>query len=228
MVADTLIYHPTLTKVIKFLDSTPKREKAFRLVAYLSRFLSYYLQRKGFSGALVKQFQDLKLHATFIRKGLRFLKPLNHLQTASKAYDNKLQDSVLQGTIVTKNLAYAVYLSLDSITWFKMLGLVDTKTLPNLAKWASRFWLLGLVAGLVNSVRTLRITCAKLQSADEKTDTRALSEKAYLAKRRIVWDLLDAFICLNTLNHLHFSEGDVGFAGVITSIMGLKDLWAAT
>lgn len=228
MVADTLIYHPTFTKLIKFLDSTPKREKAFRLVAYLSRFLSYYLQRKGFSSSAVKQFQDLKAHATFIRKGLRFLKPLNHLQTASKAYDNKLQDSVLQGTVVVKNLAYAVYLSLDSITWFKMLGFVDKKTLPNLAKWASRFWLLGLIAGLINSARILRINCAILKSSDEKTDTKAVAEKIYLAKRRIVWDLLDTFICLNTLNHLHFSEGDVGFAGVITSIMGLKDLWAAT
>lgn len=228
MVADTLIYHPTFTKLIKFLDSTPKREKAFRLVAYLSRFLSYYLQRKGFSGALVRQFQDLKGHATFIRKGMRFLKPLNHLQTASKAYDNKLQDNVLQGTIVAKNLAYAVYLSLDSITWFKMLGLVDKKKLPNIAKWASRFWLLGLISGLVNSVRLLRINSAKLHSADEKTDTKALSEKIYQDKRKIVWDLLDTFICLNTLNYLHFSEGDVGFAGVITSIMGLKDMWAAT
>lgn len=228
MVADTLIYHPSLTKLIKFLDSSTKREKAFRLVAYLSRFLSYYLQRKGFSGALVKQFQDLKLHATFIRKGLRFLKPLQHIQTASKAYDNKLQDCVLQGTTVTKNLAYAVYLSLDTITWLKMLGLIDKKALPNNAKWASRFWLVGLFAGLVNSVRTLRINCAKLKSADEKTNVITLSEKVYLAKRKIIWDLLDTFICLNTLNLLHFSEGDVGFAGVITSIMGLKDLWTAT
>ena len=206
MVADTLIYHPTLNKLIRFLDSTPKREKAFRLVAYLSRFLSYYLQRTGYPRLVVQQFLDLKQHATFIRKGLRFLKPLNHLQTASKAYDNKLQDSVLQGTTVVRNLAYASYLSLDTITWFKMLGL----------------------AGVVNSLRTLRLNAARLASADEKTDAKAISDKIYQAKRKLVWDLLDSFICLNTLNFLHFTEGDVGFAGVITSIMGLRDLWAAT
>lgn len=228
MVADTLIYHPTLNKLIRFLDSTPKREKAFRLVAYLSRFLSYYLQRTGYPRLVVQQFLDLKQHATFIRKGLRFLKPLNHLQTASKAYDNKLQDSVLQGTTVVRNLAYASYLSLDTITWFKMLGLVDKKKLPKVAKWASQFWLLGLVAGVVNSLRTLRLNAARLASADEKTDAKAISDKIYQAKRKLVWDLLDSFICLNTLNFLHFTEGDVGFAGVITSIMGLRDLWAAT
>lgn len=228
MVADTLVYHPTLNKFIKFIDSTPKREKCFRLVSYLSRFLAYYLQRKGFSADIVKQFKDLKGHATMIRKAMRFLKPLNHLQTASKTYDNKLMDPVLQSTTVVRNLAYAGYLGLDSITWFKMLGFVDTKKLTSVPTWATRFWFLGLAAGVINSIRSYRINTAKLEVADEKTDTKAIGQKIFQAKRKLVWDLLDMFICLNTLDYLHFSEGDVGFAGTITSIMGLKDLWAAT
>lgn len=228
MVADTLIYHPTLSKFIKFIDSTPKREKCFRLVAYLSRFLSYYLQRQGFSLETVNKFKDLKAHATMIRKAMRFLKPLNHLQTALKTFDNKLMDNVLQSTTVIRNLAYAGYLTLDSITWFKMLGFIDKKKYASIPTWASRFWGLGLIAGLVNSVRSYRINRAKLAVADEKTDIAAVNAKIYQAKRKLVWDLLDLFICLNTLNYLHFTEGDVGFAGTITSIMGLKDLWAAT
>lgn len=228
MVADTLIYHPTLTKLIKFLDSSPKREKCFRLVAYLSRFLSYYLQRQGFSIEIVKKFQNLKQQVTMIRKGLRFLKPLSHLQAASKAYDNKLMDCVLLASTVVRNLGYAGYLTLDSITWFKMLGFIDNKKFPTVATWASRFWALGLLAGLVNSVRTYRINRAKLDVADEKTDADALGDKIYQAKRKLVWDSLDLFICLNTLGYLHFTEGDIGAAGIITSVMGLKDLWAAT
>lgn len=228
MVADTLIYHPTLTKLIRFLDSTPKREKSFRLVAYLSRFLSYYLRRQGYSTETVKMFLDLKQHATMIRKGMRFLKPLNHLQAASKAYDNKLLDSVLLATTVIRNLGYAGYLTLDSITWFKMLGVLDKKRFPTVATWASRCWGLGLLAGLVNSVRSYRINRAKLAVADEKTDVDALGDKIYQVKRKLVWDSLDLFICLNTLGHLHFTEGDVGAAGIITSVLGLRDLWAAT
>lgn len=228
MVADTLVYHPTVTKLIKFIDSTPKREKCFRLVAYLSRFLSYYLQRQGFPLELVNKFKNLKQHATFIRKGMRFLKPLNHLQAASRAYDNKLADPVLLATTVIRNLGYAGYLTLDSVTWFKMLGLLDAKKAPTVATWATRFWLLGLLAGLVNSVRLYRLSSAKLAVADEKADTVALGATIYQAKRKLVWDLLDTFICLNTLNYLHFTEGDVGFAGVITSIMGLRDMWEAT
>lgn len=197
-------------------------------MAYLSRFLSYYLRRQGYSAETVKVFLDLKQHATMIRKGMRFLKPLNHLQAASKAYDNKLLDSVLLATTVIRNLGYAGYLTLDSITWFKLLGLVDNKKFPTVATWASRFWGLGLLAGLVNSVRSYRINQAKLAVADEKTDTDALRGKIYQVKRKLVWDSLDLFICLNTLGYLHFTEGDIGAAGIITSVMGLKDLWAAT
>lgn len=230
MVADTLVYHPTFTKLVKFLDSTPKREKSFRLVAYLSRFLSYYLQRQGFSPELVRLFKDLKAHVTFIRKGMRFLKPLNHLQAASQAFDNKLMDPVLQLTTVIRNLGYVGYLSLDSVTWFKMLGFVDKKSYPTVSTWASRFWLLGLVAGIVNDVRTYHINDAKLKNADgdEKADVSSIKEKIYKAKRKLVWDLLDLFIALNTLNYLHFTEGDVGLAGTITSILGLVDMWKAT
>lgn len=227
MVADTLIYHPTLSKFIKFIDSTPKREKCFRLVAYLSRFLSYYLQRQGFPLELVKKFADLKQHATFIRKGLRFLKPLNHLQAASKAYDDKVGDCVLNTTTVIKNLALAGYLTLDSISWFKMMGLIDSKKYKLVPVWSARFWLTALVAGVFNSVRTYRINTAKLADS-EKIDANVLHKKIFDAKRKLVWDGLDIFICLNLLNYLHFSEGDIGFAGTITSIMGLRDLWNAT
>ena len=228
MVADSIIYHPTFAKSIRFLDSTPKREKCFRLVAYLSRFLSYYLQRQGFSGDIVKIFKDLKGHVTFIRKGLRFLKPLNHLQTAAETFDNKLMDPILQNTTVIRNLCYAGYLSLDSITWFKMMGLIDPKKMTKVPTYASRFWLFDLIAGVINSLRTYKINSAKLESGDEKVDVEAVNAKLYKAKRKLVWDLLDMFIALNTLNYLHFTEGDVGLAGTLTSIMGLRDMWAAT
>jgi len=50
----------------------------------------------------------------------------------------------------------------------------------------------------------------------------------YSAKRKLIWDLLDMFIALNLLGYLHFTEGDIGLAGTITSILGLTDLWRAT
>ncbi|GEQ70322.1 hypothetical protein JCM33374_g3998 [Metschnikowia sp. JCM 33374] len=228
MVADSIIYHPTLSKLLKFLDSTPKREKALRLVTYVSRLLAYYLHRKGYSGELVQKFVDLKQHGTFIRKALRLFKPLAHLQAASQAYDNKVMDRVLSRSTVVRNLGYAGYLGLDTVTFFKMLGLVDKKKFPKVATWAARCWGVALAAGMVNSFRSYHISAAKLGSVEEKVDIEALEQKQFQAKRKLAWDALDMFVCLNSLGYLHFSEGDVGFAGTLTSLMGLRDLWAST
>ncbi|EGV64990.1 Peroxisomal membrane protein PMP27 [Yamadazyma tenuis] len=230
MVADALIYHPTYAKLLRFLDTTPKREKSFRLVAYLSRFLSYYLYRTGYSKQVVDTFKTLKAQVTFLRKGMRFLKPLHHFEAASKAFDNKLMDPVLQQTTVIRNLGYAGYLTIDGFIFVKMLGLVDSKRWSKASTWASRFWLLGLVAGVINSLRSYQINTIKLKASDsdEKIDVKDVKSKLFKAKRKLIWDLLDTFIALNSLDYLHFTEGDVGLAGTITSVMGLRDLWAAT
>ncbi|KAI3403065.1 PEX11 [Candida oxycetoniae] len=233
MVADSITYHPTLTKLVKFWDSTPQREKSFRLLAYLSRFLSYYCYRKGYSKELIDMFANLKNQFSFIRKGMRFFKPVTHLQAASRAYDNKLLDPVLQFTTIVRNLSYAAYLGFDGLIFGKMLGLVNKSRVPDAATWASRFWLLGLAAGIINSLRIIYSLSSyersSTSSADEKNqaDINDVNNKLYIAKRKLVWDLLDSFIALNTLNFLHFTEGDIGLAGVLTSLMGLEDQWKA-
>lgn len=226
MVCDAAIYHPTLSKFLKFIDTTPKREKIFRLVVYLSRFLSYYTFRKGFSKEVVDVFSSLKQNFTFMRKGMRFLKPLNHLQITAKTYDNKLMDPVLQHTTIIRNLGYAGYLGLDSVTWFKMMNLVSSKRMTTVPTWCSRFWLIALIAGVINSIRTIQINSAKAKESEKESPE--VGQKIYAAKRKIVWDFLDMFIALNSLKYLNFSEGDVGFAGTITSIMGLRDMWSST
>ncbi|CAK9440067.1 uncharacterized protein LODBEIA_P41670 [Lodderomyces beijingensis] len=230
MVADTVLYHPTLTKLVKFWDVTPQREKTYRLLAYLSRFLGYYAYRKGYSKETIDMFINLKNQFSFIRKGMRFFKPISHLQAAAKAFDNKLMDPVLQATTVIRNLGYAGYLTIDAFLFGKMLGIVDKSRFPEAAKYASRFWLLGLVAGVVNSLRIIYTLSSYEQNPeDEKsaTDLATIKQKLYSAKRKLVWDLLDSFIALNSLDYLHFTEGDVGLAGVLTSIMGLEDYWSA-
>ena len=125
MVADTILYHPTFGKLTRFLDSTPKREKRFRLVVYLSRFLSYYLQRQGFSPDVVNIFKDLKHHITIIRKGMKILEAFERSSSCSPNFDNKLMDPVLQKTTVIKNLGYVGYLCLDSITWLKLMNILS-------------------------------------------------------------------------------------------------------
>lgn len=229
MVVDTLVYHPTLKKLIKYLDTTAGREKSFRLVQYLVRFLSYYAAQKG-ALDLAKLFKALQNQSTFIRKGLRFLKPLNHIQDAAKAFDNKLSDPIIRATVVLKNLAYVGYLSLDSVAWLKLLGLVSNKSFAKAPKYSNWFWFIGLVSGLTNDLRKISITTSKLQSLDEKDaeKSKAIELEKFKATKRLVWDSFDFFIVLNNLKFLNYDEGSIGLAGTITSLFGVQDIWSNT
>lgn len=225
MVVDSIVYHPTYTKLLRFFDSSPKREKAFRLVAYLSRFLAYYAQRQGYPLQVVNKFLSLKTNATFIRKGLRFLKPLNHIEIAAKLFDNKNVE--FRWANIIRNLCLAGYLTLDSIVWFKMMGLINAKKYPNLGKYATYFWLFSLIAGLINGFQKLVSFKAYKSNADESDEKlKSVNSQLYQTRRKLIWDALDCFIALNLTGYLHFTEGDIGLAGTITSIMGLNDLWA--
>ncbi|KAL3233111.1 Peroxisomal membrane protein PMP27 [Nakaseomyces bracarensis] len=240
MVCDTLVYHPTVTRLIKYLDTTAGREKALRLLQYLCRFIAAN-QMSALAKGLQTQF-------TIVRKILRFLKPLNHLQAASKLYDNRLSgDNIIRLGNVIKNLAYAGYLTFDQVNLLRILQIVPVtqftgKQVPKLANW---FWFLGLASGLVIDVRNIHTSQGKLlaiasKSADgEDSSTEKYSEdvkaayvaackQRYSAVRRLVWDSFDTFIVLNNLGYLSSSEESIGLAGVVTSLLGLEDLWKAT
>ncbi|ODQ78061.1 hypothetical protein BABINDRAFT_66105 [Babjeviella inositovora NRRL Y-12698] len=232
MVLDTAVYHPSLLKLIRFLDTTAGREKVLRGVQYLCRFLAFYLLRKGYTLETSKLFSSLQKNMAFTRKAMRFLKPLNHLQDASKAYDNKLMDPVLRYATVVRNVSYMGYLSADSLAWFKLLGVMDTKRLPQLSKVANWFWFGGLISGLVNELRKLQIDTLKRTAlvSEEKVEQAELvkvNSALFAAKRKTFATLTDLFIVLNNLGYLHNDEGAIGAAGTITSVMGLQDLWKA-
>lgn len=233
MVLDTVVYHPTLLKLIKYLDATAGREKSLRLIQYLVRFLAFHAKQSGYPLALFQLLKNLQNQAAFIRKALRFLKPLNHLQDAAKAFDNKLSDCILRQSTVIRNAAYFGYLTLDSLAWFKILGLVSTKTFSKAPKYANWFWFAGLLAGLANDLRKISITNSQISSITEEGEKSEEKVKIaqlenYKATRKLIWDSLDFFVVLNNLGFLSNSEGAIGLAGTITSALGVQDVWAAT
>ncbi|CAB4253486.1 similar to Saccharomyces cerevisiae YOL147C PEX11 Peroxisomal membrane protein required for medium-chain fatty acid oxidation and peroxisome proliferation, possibly by inducing membrane curvature [Maudiozyma barnettii] len=233
MVYDTLVYHPLVTKLVKFLDTTAGREKLLRLLQYLCRFLAVQ-QGSALSRQLQAQF-------TIVRKVLRFLKPLNHIQAASKVYDQKLiGDSIVRVLNIIKNLCYAGYLTLDQINLLRMFKLVPMTTFSSkkVPRWTNWFWLFGLVSGLLLDLRNIQISDVKLKevndSKEEITDkqridlVKATHRERFMATRRLLWDSTDMFIVLNNLGYLANREQYVALAGVVTSMLGLSDMWKAT
>ncbi|QLG70940.1 hypothetical protein HG535_0A08870 [Zygotorulaspora mrakii] len=231
MVYDTVVYHPSLTRLIKFLDSSAGREKVLRLLQYLSRFLA--VQQ---SSLLAKQLQA---QFTFVRKILRFLKPLNHLQAAAKFYDNKLSgDSLIRYANIVKNLAYAGYLTLDQVNLLRILKIIPVTPLSGkkIPRWTNICWFIGLLSGIVLDLRNMHLSQTRilaLLSEQEKADTddkkllNTAYKQRYAATRRLIWDAIDSFIVLNNLNYLHNQDGYIALGGIATSLFGLQDLWKA-
>ncbi|GAV52870.1 hypothetical protein ZYGR_0AI01520 [Zygosaccharomyces rouxii] len=226
MVVDSVAYHPTLNKLINFLDNGAGREKCLRLLQYLARFLAAQTL-SPLAKALQSQFAT-------VRKFLRFLKPLNNLQAAAKLYDNKLTgDGIIRIFNIVKQLSYAGYLSLDQINLFRILRVVPAtrftgKAVPRIANWC---WLSALVSGMVCDVRQARLAQSKITALAVNEDEKKLLSKAYKdrysASRKFVWNAADLFMVLNNLGYLQYQEGYVALAGVFTSLFGLQDTWRA-
>lgn len=226
MVVDGVVYHPTLNKLINFLDNGAGREKCLRLLQYLARFLAAQTL-SPLAKALQGQF-------AIVRKFLRFLKPLNNLQAAARLYDNKLtSDGIIRAFNIIKQLSFAGYLSLDQINLFRILKVVPTskltgKVVPRIANWC---WLGALVSGMVCDVRQVRLSQSKITALAANDDEKKLLSRAYkdryAASRKFVWNAADLFMVLNSLGYLQYQEGYVALAGVFTSLFGLQDTWRA-
>lgn len=227
MVCDTVIYHPTLAKLINFLDNGAGREKVLRLLQYLSRFLA--------AQTLSPLAKALQLQFTTVRKFLRFLKPLNNIQNACKLYDNKLTgDGVIRIFSIIRQLSYAAYLTLDQVTLFKILRIVPNTNLTGkkVPRWSNWCWLSALLTGMVVELRQMRISQSRITALaqDEHTEKKLLSKsykERYTASRKFVWNAIDSFMVLNNLGFLHYQDGYVALAGVFTSLFGVQDTWRA-
>lgn len=235
---EMLVYHPTVTQLVKFLDTTAGREKVLRLLQYLSRFIA------GNRHSLLAK--HIQLEFTMVRKLLRFLKPLNHLQLATKflhATEGDNGDLIVKYANVVKNLSFAIYLSLDQINLFRLLKLIPVTPFSGkkVPRWANMFWLYALLSGIVMDLRKIQLTDARLKSllfktvedgaaqdkVAEKAEVKKVAKERFAAVRRLVWDSVDSFIVLNNLSYLSSRDDAVGIAGVITSLFGLQDLWQA-
>ncbi|AET37765.1 Pex11p Ecym_2005 [Eremothecium cymbalariae DBVPG len=230
MVCDSVVYHPSITKLIHFLDTTAGREKALRLLQYLCRFLGFQ-----YKSILARQLQA---QFTTTRKLLRFLKPLNHIQLAAKFYDNKIgPDEILRWANVVRNLFSAAYLALDQVNLLRIIKVIPVTPLTgkSVPRWTNWMWLGGLVAGIIGGLRNIEMAQKRIVSiaeAGSEEKDQALLEASYQerfkAARKLVWDFLDMYIVLNNLGYLDSQDGSIGLAGVATSLFGLQDLWKAT
>ena len=136
MVADALIYHPSVSHYLRFVattgtntdhhlksfreltvDVTAGRDKLLRTIQYLARFYAWYLLRGNAAPASIVPFEAIKKQFGLARKLLSVGKNVEHLKAAATTANNKNMDPVLRYCVVGRQLSFALYMTLDIITY---------------------------------------------------------------------------------------------------------------
>jgi len=232
-IAHQLILHPAVTNTLKVWSTTVGRDKTYRAIQYFSRFLAWYLYRKGYTKETVARYANLKSTLGQSRKLMRMGKFLEHFQAAIKAVE--LRDPILKLTAVGRQLSYGAFLIHDSLAWAH-IAKVKNFTAPTIArinKRAAQFWLTGIAFSIISGAYKMRdlhlkeLQAHKPRSSPEKEAERKDELRIIVAQRgavrfQLVQDGLDILLPATTLGYFNLDDGMLGIVGFMTSIMGLQ------
>jgi peroxin-11B len=175
MVADALVYHPTVSHYLKFVATTVGRDKLLRTLQYFARFYAWYLLRTNGTRAEIAPYDAIKKSFGQARKLLRVGKNVEHFRAAAVAFDslsanaNKASfDPVLQYATLGRQLGYAGYLTADMLTVPNTLGIKKWSGAQRAGREAYRFWAMGLACSVVAQVYTLY----KLREREARVDKK--------------------------------------------------------
>lgn len=170
----------------------------------------------------------------------RIGKPIDFYLEILKQLKNP--DAVLRNTISGRAVCLAGWLLLDHLLWFGKIGVINI----DMKKWSRRaswFWLTGLLLAVTRDVyQYLKVTEARqryiqraLQQQPGEPFSVVLNSPAvhqFDKDRRthiieLVKDVFDLSIPTSSLELLPLSPGLVGLLGLLSSLIGLKQVWPA-
>ncbi|KFH44119.1 Peroxisomal membrane protein PMP30A-like protein [Hapsidospora chrysogenum ATCC 11550] len=233
MVADALIYHPSVAHYLKFLSTTIGRDKLLRTIQYFARFYAWYLLRTDATPAAIAPWAATKKQFGLIRKFLRLGKNIEHLKAAAVAADAKSMDPVLRYAAVGRQLGYAGYLSCDAGTVLDAAGIRKWQGAARLQREAYRFWTMGLACSVVAQLYTLyrlRQREAKVDKKDGEgvVESKRITLERAASKMQLTCDLCDLTVPLSALSWASFDDGIIGLAGTLSSLIGVYNQWKKT
>jgi hypothetical protein len=234
MVADALIYHPTVSHYLKFVATTVGRDKVLRTIQYFSRFLAWYLYRTNRPLSAITPFDTTKKQLGTTRKLMRVGKFVEHFRAAAVASDATSLDPVIRFTSVGRQLGYAFYMLFDSVNILDATGIKKFSHSTRLLREANRAWFSGLAFSILQSLYALyglraRSAVVSASSDPEKVVERKKVEKEVSAiKVQLLSDLCDVTIPATALGWVQLDDGIVGLAGTTSSLLGVWGQWKKT
>ncbi|KAK8097973.1 Peroxisomal membrane protein PMP27 [Apiospora kogelbergensis] len=234
MVADALIYHPSVSHYLKFVATTAGRDKVLRTLQYFSRFYAWYLLRTNGTKGEIAPFDAIKKQFGLARKLMRVGKNVEHFKAAATAADAKASmDPVLRYAAVGRQLGYAGYLTFDAATVLDSLGVRKWQGAARAQREAYRFWAMGLMCSVVAQFYTLYRLREREAKVDKKEGEGVVEAKRIAIERstsqlQLISDLCDLAIPTSALAWTSFDDGFVGLAGTVSSLLGAYTQWKKT
>jgi len=233
MVADSLVYHPSVAHYLKFVATTVGRDKLLRTFQYFSRFYAWYLFRTNGTPAEIAPFEAIKKQFGLARKLMRVGKNVEHFKAAAVAADSKSLDPVVKYCAVGRQLGYAGYLTFDAVTYLDAAGIRKSPTTQRLQQEAYRFWMIGLIFSTVSGTYSLYQLRQQQSRIDKKDGEGAVATKRIEKERsainlQLLSDLCDLAVPTSAIGLTNFDDGFVGLAGTVSSLIGLYTVWKKT
>lgn len=187
---------------------------------------------------------------------MRIGKFVEHLRAAAELYDASQKvaanggDSVLQYLQITRQLGYAGYLTLDTLTVLDAAGIVKSARAKELQKQAFKAWFVGLlasaVAGLYGNYKlSVRAREINEKDPDAKVEGKKIEKYGYMfdvedrdadngyrqrktTNIQLLSDLCDLTVPSTAIGYANFDDGIVGLAGTVSSLLGVWGVWQKT
>ncbi|KAL1861243.1 Peroxisomal membrane protein PMP27 [Paecilomyces lecythidis] len=234
MVADAVVYHPAVAHYLRFVATTVGRDKLLRTLQYFSRFYAWYLYRTNRPKTDIAPFEAIKKQFGTTRKILRIGKFIEHFKAAAVAFDNKGPiDPILRYLAVGRQLGYAGYLTLDTITVVDVIGVKKLSNAKRLQESAYRSWLAGLTFSAIAGVYSLWKLQQREKLVDRKegegvVELKKIEKERAAARIQLFSDLCDITAPLAGANIVPLDDGIVGLAGTVSSLLGVWSAWKKT
>ena len=143
-----------------------------RTLQYFSRFYAWYLYRTNNPTSSIAPYVAIKNQFGLTRKILRIGKFVEHFRAAAELYDASMKggsgDKVVQYLQTVRQLGYAGYLLLDTITAVDAIGIKKLDSAKRLQASAYRFWFTGLVASALAGIYGQYQLRIRAKGVDEK------------------------------------------------------------
>ncbi|KAL8304493.1 hypothetical protein RB597_004346 [Gaeumannomyces tritici] len=233
MVADALIYHPSVSHYLKFVATTVGRDKLLRTIQYFARFYAWYLLRTNGTPAVVAPWDALKKQFGLVRKVMRVGKNIEHVRAAAAAADAKAADPVVRYTSIGRQLGYAGYLTFDAATVLDAAGVRRSPRAARLQREAYRFWAMGLLCSVSAQLYALYRLKEREARVDRKegegvVEGKRIALERTAARTQLLSDLCDLTIPFSALGWVGLDDGIVGIAGTVSSVLGVIAQWKKT